>query len=245
MRRKDIKRILIATVCIVALTATTVFAAIDEVEPNDSKQEAQLIKIGDTVYGESSGGWSSGGEDWYKFTAPLSGTGKIYFKVDSGEQDYAYASVDNSENREIAYVYDDLNTDSGKSVTFGVTSGKTYYVSVYNDSYNNTSYHFYLSYSIGKTTISKITGKHNAFNVKWTKKEKASFYQVRYTKKSVYQDYAWNKAKVVKVAKKYGNKTIKKLSKKKKYYVQVRVARTIKGKTYYSGWSTKKLVTTK
>ena len=39
--------------------------------------------------------------------------------------------------------------------------------------------------------------------------------------------------------------TIKKLKAKKKYYVRIRTYKKVNGKTYYSGWSKAKNVTTK
>ena len=41
------------------------------------------------------------------------------------------------------------------------------------------------------------------------------------------------------------SKKIKSLKAKKKYYVRVRTYKTVNGTKYYSGWSTKKYVTTK
>lgn len=238
---KNTKRIIIAIICIFTLTTTTVFAAIDEMESNDSKQESQLIKMGDSVYGEC-----NDDEDWFKFVAPLSGTAKVFLKLDDSDKGFWTRLVVYDCNEHILLnIKDEMDTDGGVTGTFGVVSGRTYYIFAYGYWNDSITYHFNLSYSIGKTTISKVKGQNKAFNVKWVKKDKASFYQVRYTPKSTYQDYAWNKSKVVTVDKKYGNKTIKNLSKKKNYYVQVRVAREIEGITYYSAWSPRKTVKTK
>ena len=40
-------------------------------------------------------------------------------------------------------------------------------------------------------------------------------------------------------------KTVKNLKAKKKYYVQVRTYKTVSGKKYYSGWSSRKYVKTR
>lgn len=114
-----------------------------------------------------------------------------------------------------------------------------------NGNYSGLDYHFKVSYVIGKTTIKSVKPAKKAFTVTWNKKAKASFYQVQYIKKSVHQDYGWSKAKTIKVSKKAKSKKIRKLARKKQYYVRVRVARTIKGVTYYSAWSPKKVVKTR
>ena len=226
------------------------YIGIDEQEPNDNKQNANWIKVGNAVYGSS----DSSTPDWFKFTAPVSGTAKITMWKDddysgvSGGVDAA-ATVYDSNSNDLVWIYDDFDTDGGTSKTFGVTAGKTYYVRAYGNDLgfyrDGVDYHFKIGYSIGKTTITKVTGKKKAFVVKWNKKSKASFYQVQYIKKNSYTDYGWNRAKKVKVSKNVSSKKITGLKNKKQYYVRVRVARTINGVTYYSGWSPKKTVKTK
>ena len=230
-------------------------SAIDEREPNDSMLTANTIKIGDTIYGDTevkNMGVYDQNDDWFKFTPPVSGTAKVTYSADSftkSEWSEVYCGAFDSNENCLAYGWDEVRTSSSKTITFPVKYGKTYYLKVFGTNgsgiYTNVSYHFTTGYSIGKTTINKVKAGKKKFTVNWTKKSKASFYQVQYIKKSVYDDYGWNKAKTVKVSNKNKSKTIKKLAKKKKYYVRVRVARTIAGKTYYSAWSPKKSVKTK
>ncbi|MBQ9015654.1 MAG: fibronectin type III domain-containing protein [Firmicutes bacterium] len=244
---------LISVVLVMILATATVFAAVDEREPNDSKQSANLIKMGAVVYGSTDDfeAFERSGYDWFKFTAPISGTAKLTLQMDANYSSsmFPWVTMDvfDSSSNEIAGRSDDLDTDGASSVTFGVLSGKTYYIRCYGGTYMNGGmyYHFKVGYSIGRTTITSAKGKKKALTVKWNKKAKASFYQVQYIKKGTYQDYGWNRAKTVKVSSKSKSRTIKKLAKKKTYYVRVRVARTISGVTYYSSWSPKRAVKTK
>lgn len=97
------------------------------------------------------------------------------------------------------------------------------------------------------TSIKKLTKAKKAFTVKWAKQSanmstsKITGYQIQYSRSSKFA----SGNKTVKV-KGYSNtsKKIGKLKPKKKYYVRVRTYKTVSGKTYYSGWSSKKYVTT-
>lgn len=251
--------IILAIVMFLTLMSAAIVhaAAIDESEPNNDKTSANNIRIGSAVYGVSDVydyvGGTGNGQDWFKFAAPVSGTAYITVYCDSVPSGASGlgASVDvyDSNNNMINSTSDSLQTDSGSIITFGVVSGRTYYIRAYGSQYNfyreDISYHFTVGYSIGKTTIKKVKPAKKAFTVTWNKKAKTTFYQVQYIKKSVYQDYSWGKAKTIKVSSKSKSKKIKGLAKKKQYYVRVRVARTIGGVTYYSAWSPKKLVKTK
>lgn len=243
-------------ICLFALSAKGVFAAIDEEEPNDDRTTANTIEMGETVYGDTpivdKGNYSSN-DDYFKFTAPISGTAKLSVWTDSvtedesdGLQVYVY---DRNDNR-IGKVFDSYRSESCTSITFPVQCGKTYYLECYGSDgvigiYTNVSYHLRVDYSIGKTSIKSVKGKSKAFTVNWNKKAKASFYQVQYVKKSTYDDYGWTGAKKINVSSQLGSKTVQNLMKKKTYYVRVRVARTIEGVTYYSPWSSKQKVQTK
>lgn len=226
----------------IALTTQKSYAAIDEMEPNNSVRQAQLIKVGTYVYGTQ-----DDEADYFKFVAPISGTMKLTGYEDWNENtDSSYTDFDvyDSNQNKLLDVYDEADTSKAGTGTFGVYSGRTYYVKC-RSAYWYSTYHFKVGYNIGTTSIKSVKAGKKAFNVKWAKKEKASFYQVRYIKKSVYSDYGWNKAKIVKLSKKTSSKTFTKLAKKNKYYVSVRVARTISGITYYSSWCKAKTVTTK
>ena len=92
------------------------------------------------------------------------------------------------------------------------------------------------------TSISAISGRKKGFYVKWKKQStQTKGYQIRYSTKS-----SMTNAKIKTIAK-VGtlSKTVTKLSGKKKYYVQVRTYKKIGSTVYYSGWSSKKAVTTK
>ena len=247
----------IVSICCILGSAESTFAYSnrDEMEPNNAKWEANYINMGTTVYGVSdeydylSG--TGNGEDWFRFTAPVSGTVYVSVHTDSTWRDSEKALIDvyDSENDHIAEVADSMYTDGGEKVTFGVRSGRTYYLRVSGDYYGfyaeNVAYHFSVGYSIGKTSVNSVSGKKKGFTVRWSKKSGASFYQVQYVKKGTYQNYGWSGAKTVKVSSGNGSKTIKKLSRNKRYYVRVRVGRTINGITYYSGWSNKVSVKTR
>ena len=66
-------------------------------------------------------------------------------------------------------------------------------------------------------------------------------YQIRYSTSSKMTSA---KTKTVK-GYKYTSKKVTRLKAKTKYYVQVRTYKTVSGKKYYSGWSSKKSVVTK
>ncbi|MBQ9015656.1 MAG: hypothetical protein IJ109_05985 [Firmicutes bacterium] len=242
-------KILVLACFITLVTVAPTFAAIDEQESNDNKSTANTISVGASVYGDI----PYGDIDYYKFTAPISGTAKLSLWEDRATDDHEWdrtkVTVYDANQNEIISVNDSWMTDSGSNGTFGLSHGKTYYLKVHTfwgmGSGYSYSYHFKVAYSIGKTTITSVKGKKKALTVKWNKKAKASFYQVQYIKKGTYQDYGWNRAKTVKVSNKSKSRTIKKLAKKRTYYVRVRVARTISGVTYYSSWSPKRAVKTK
>ena len=92
------------------------------------------------------------------------------------------------------------------------------------------------------TSISKLTAAKKGFNIKLKKQTtQTTGYQIRYSRKA-----SMAASKTVKITKaKTVSKKIRKLKKKKKYYVQVRTYKTTGGKTYYSGWSAKKMIKTK
>lgn len=247
----------IVSVCCILGASESGFAysGRDEMEPNNEKWEANGINIGTTVYGVSDvydylyG--AGNGEDWFRFTAPVSGTVFVSVHTDSTWRDEEKAAIDvyDSENNHLAEVSDSMYTDGSETVTFGVRAGRSYYLRACGDYYGfyteNVAYHYSIGYSIGKASIKSVSSKKKGFKVKWNKKAGASFYQVQYISKSTYQNYGWSGAKTIKVSAGKGSKTIKNLGRKKRYYVRVRTARTIAGVTYYSPWSSKKSVKTK
>ncbi len=237
----------IAVVMVMAFSAI-VFAAIDESEPNDTFEQANPIYLNTTVYGD--GYYYKPGEtysDHYSFICPISGTIRVDYYNDTYRIGYSYDRPEvtfyneycEKENR----TYFQAGSLAKQSSYVSVKAGSKHYIRIANYERN---YHFKLVYDIGQTSIKSVKAAKKAFTVNWNKKEKASFYQVRYIKASTYSDYGWSKAKVVdQISSSKKSLSIKKLSAKKKYYVQVRVARVIDGQTYYSGWCGKKTVTTK
>jgi len=91
------------------------------------------------------------------------------------------------------------------------------------------------------TKISKLTAAKKSLKVKIKKKTKVSGYQIQYSLKKDFKS-----AKTLTLKKNsITSKTIKKLKAKKTYYVRVRTYKTVKGKKYYSAWSTAKKKKTK
>ena len=93
------------------------------------------------------------------------------------------------------------------------------------------------------TSLKKLTKGKKQFKATWNKQTtQTTGYQIQYSTSSSFS----NGNKTVKVKKnKTTSSTVKKLKAKKKYYVRIRTYKTVNGKTYYSGWSKAKNVTTK
>ena len=93
------------------------------------------------------------------------------------------------------------------------------------------------------TSLSKLTAGKKKFTAKWKKQTiQTTGYQIQYsTDKNFKKD---NKTSTISKNKTL-SKAISKLKSKKKYYVRVRTYKTVKGKKYYSGWSSNKSIKTK
>ena len=102
----------------------------------------------------------------------------------------------------------------------------------------------YLTVNPPKTSVSKLSAAKKSLKVTIKKKSsQVTGYQIAYsTSKSFKSKYT--KSKTVK-SYKTTSTTLKNLKAKKTYYVRVRTYKTIKGKKYYSGWSSYKLKKTK
>ena len=91
------------------------------------------------------------------------------------------------------------------------------------------------------TSITRVTPKNGGLTIAWKKQKKqANGYEVAYSTNS---KFAKAKTTVLKV--KGANKAKRatpKLKAGKKYFVRIRTYKTAGGKTYYSGWSSKKSV---
>ncbi len=244
--------IAIIMLTVIMMAPLEIYAAADETEPNNNRNEANIIEVGTTVYGERQFVNRNNGyyqdNDYFRFTAPLSGNAELVLWHDDSTNSALGTGISISDStNELASVEVNPYNKPTASVKFGLVYGEKYYINTYafGAGQYDSSYHFIVKYVIGKTTLTSVKARTKGFRVQWDKKSNASFYQVQYTKKSTYSDYAWSKAKTVNVSSGNSSKTIKNLSKKKQYYVRVRVVRTIDGKTYYSAWSSKKLVKTK
>ncbi|MDD5806679.1 MAG: hypothetical protein PUD02_05045 [Eggerthellales bacterium] len=219
--------------------------AIDEQEPNNSFETANVIKMNQTVYGVTDDYDYSNCGDYFKVVLPVNGDVKITFANDMRAD---------TNDRLAIRVYDascEYVKDSGKRVdtlgsesfSVGLKRGVNYVCVPYN--YKNVSYHFKLAYVVGGTNITKLTAAKKAFSTSWVKKSGVASYQIRYTPKSTYKLYDWDKAVTKTLSKSSGSAKITGLKSKTPYYVQVRVAKVIDGETYYSAWTSKKAVTTK
>lgn len=244
--RKLVVRLLIIS-CMFVASCVCTYAAIDETEPNNLISQANKISVGETVYGKYGNGEYS---DYYKFTAPVSGTVKIRVWHDNpaDTSNLIAMNVFNSHGNLLSEFFagNSMLPEGDGSTEFPVIAGKTYYISFEGKiGFDVIQYHFKTLYSVGRTSISSLKGNKKSLTVKWHKKSGASFYQIQHTPKSTYDKYNWTKAKTVKASAKSKSKKIKKLRRFKKYCVRVRVVRVIEGKTYYSPWSTKKVVRVK
>ncbi len=215
------------------------FAAIDEVEDNNSFETATPISMNQNVYGTFAESLSD--DDYFKINLPQAGTVKLTIVNDKRADDgtlswYRYNNYFEFED------WSYLSFDTTKPATYSVQMNKGWnYLRLYMGSSDKFHpYHFKLTYVVPGTTIKKVTPAKKAFTVKWTKKSGTAKYQIRYsTKKSM------SKAKTVNVSKAAKSKKIKGLKSGKKYYVQMRVVKKIGGQTYYSSWSSKKSVRVK
>lgn len=247
LKRHHITLVLVL-VMVMSSGISTFAAAADEVESNNRIETANRIKIGTVIYGVTDDYDFYGNEtgfDWFRFTAPVSGTANVTIKADYLPYRFTSAELnvyDSSGRNKITRAYDDKSAYGGKTVQFGVTAGRTYYIRVCCDYAGYCSegaeYHFKVSYAVGKTSITSKKAAKKAFTVKWNKKAGTSYYQVQYTAKNT-----WKGAKTVNT--KANSLTAKKLAKNKKYYVRVRVVRKISGVTYCSGWSKVQTIRTK
>lgn len=92
------------------------------------------------------------------------------------------------------------------------------------------------------TSLSKVSAGKKKFKASWKKqKTQTTGYELQYARNSNFTS-----GKKVKITKnKTTSSTIKNLKAKKKYFVRIRTYKKVNGKTYYSGWSKSKKVTTK
>lgn len=219
-------------------------AAVDEQEPNDSFETANVIKMNQTVYGVTDDYNSGDGADYFKVNMPVNGDVRIVLANDSRVYGYVYLRTYNSSCEQVGdYLRKDAQVLGTSSASIGLKRGTNYIRISYDNA--NIPYHFKLTYVIGGTNVTKLTPSKKAFSASWVKKSGAASYQVRYTPKNTYKLYDWDQAVKTTISSKNGSAKIRGLKSKTSYYVQVRVAKTIDGETYYSSWTPKKSVTTK
>lgn len=131
------------------------------------------------------------------------------------------------------------NKDYKVTYSSGRKKVGTYYVTVkFKGKYSGTKK---LSFKINpkKTSVSKVTAGKKSLKVSIKKQTKqVTGYEVQY---STSKKFSGAKTKAIKTT----SLTIKSLKAKKTYYVRVRTYKTIKGKKYYSGWSSAKSKKTK
>lgn len=91
------------------------------------------------------------------------------------------------------------------------------------------------------TSLTSVGAAKAGFTAKWSKQTSAAGYQIQYSSNAGFKGY-----KVSTITK---NSTVSariaKLASNKTYYVRIRTYKKVAGKTYYSGWSEAKIVTTK
>ena len=93
------------------------------------------------------------------------------------------------------------------------------------------------------TSLKKLTTGKKQLKATWNKQAtQTTGYEIQY---STNKNFKSGKKKIKVKKNKTTSSTIKKLKAKKKYYVRIRTYKTVNGKTYYSGWSKVKNVTTK
>lgn len=245
----SLKKLLVAAAFAMAFCAGQVSSAyaadaVDEQEPNDTFETANVISMNQTVYGTTDDYNGGDGNDYFKVVLPVNGDVKITLCNDSRASTSIYLYVyDQNLNRVGDYLKKDARTLGSSSCSIGLKRGVNY-IRIDDNDYN-VPYHFKLAYVIGGTNVTKVTAAKKAFSLSWVKKSGAASYQIRYTPKSTYKLYDWDKAVKATVSKSSGSAKISGLKAKTAYYVQVRVAKVIDGETYFSSWTSKKTVTTK
>lgn len=91
-----------------------------------------------------------------------------------------------------------------------------------------------------KTSISKVQNlRSRKLKITWKKNKSVNGYQIQYSKDKKFKKGVASK-KITKA--KITSATYKKLKKKKTYYVRIRTYKKVRGKTYYSNWSSVKKV---
>ncbi len=213
-----------------------------ENEYNDTVKQATGIKAGKTYKGNLYRGADA---DYYKLTAPASGTITVKFSRDvvTNDGDGFKIQVKNKSGKVISSKYVD-NVANATLSSVKVAKGSNYIV-ISKGGYfipsNSINYKISYTFKLAKPSIKKLTASKKAFKATWKRNKNVNGYQIQYgTKKS------FKKAKTSTISKnKTVSKKIKKLKSRKNYYVRIRTFKTIDGKKVYSPWSKAKKVKTK
>ena len=202
--------------------------------------------------------------DAYRINVPESGKISIHLCSEEKEyftgstySNYYYVYKDSDLSNALfrtGYGYDGYESATGmwfRNIDLSVSKGSYYFVAAFKDycGFNvyTDPYYITVNYTpnFGNTSISKLTAKKKAFNVKWKKASGATGYEIQYSLNKNMKNSKKNKVKKASST----SKTVKNLKAKKKYYVRIRTYKTVKvngkNKTYYGKWSAKKTVTTK
>ena len=93
------------------------------------------------------------------------------------------------------------------------------------------------------STLKKLKAGSKQFKAIWNKNtDQTSGYQIQYATDNKFKK---NSSKELIEDNKKTSQKFKDLKEKKKYYVRIRTYKTVKGKNYYSSWSTALTVKTK
>ena len=134
-------------------------------------------------------------------------------------------------------------TDKAEKAIVNGKKSQYYIVPYYADSNNVvTKTSVKTNYYLKKEVISSVESNGSkALKVSWKKNNKATGYQIRYSRSESFDSY--NTVKVT--SKNTLSKTVKNLKSGKTYYVKVRAYKTVNGVTSYSAWSNVKTKKTK
>ena len=169
---------------------------------------------------------------YYPKTIKLSTTSYTY----NGKAKKPGVTIKDSKGKTISSKYYKVTYASGRK-----NVGKYKVTIKFTGNYSGTKT-LYFTINPVKTSVSKLTAAKKALTVSISKKTKqVTGYEIQYA-----TNKKFSKAKTTTVKNYKTTKvTLKKLSAKKTYYVRVRTYKTVKGKKYYSGWSTVKYKKTK
>ena len=188
-------------------------------------QVVELPKIGVSVSLTGAGTIASGSTSSYSFNTKYNGLKMVPLRV-----------IWKTSNSKIASIYNGKVTGiaPGKAT---ITGQLAYKQTVYPITASKT-----ITVNPKKTSLTKVTGGSKYFKAYWSRQTKNSpSYQIEYSKSST---FAKGNKKINITKNSVLGKKITKLP-KGKYYVRIRTYKKVSDITYYSSWSSKKVVTVK